>query len=351
MGRSAPQSVGIGCSSGAGLRRPFQRWPTMRGSAAVRRSTAPRSVGPFRADKPSTRAPWPPGDGSVSAAVRRSPSEQVKRHAERRRTAADEGESGAMVVKMVVKNRCPHLQGPPADSSGSVVTERGRDEGGIDYRSLMTGMAVARSIPRPPVDALLVPQSRARGSPACEVVRVAQVRRLGRSPSFRPVQRRPDRVAVPVAVLVSRARARPQADATQVGDVSRRPISQWLISMPATRAGTLLDRLRMSHGAATARVTALREQLAVTEGLGDILADHLYRGGCHEMGAQAARPDGMSTSFPMCPFVRNASCAAAISARGTCARRTVALRRARRTRSGSRRPRPPGTCSRRPRGP
>ena len=64
-----------------------------------------------------------------------------------------------MVVKMVVKNRCPHLRGPPADSSGSVVTERGCDEAGIDYRSLITGMAVARSIPRLPVDALLVPQT------------------------------------------------------------------------------------------------------------------------------------------------------------------------------------------------
>ena len=111
-----------------------------------------------------------------------------------------------MVVKMVVKNRCPHLRGPPADSSGSVVTERGRDEAGIDYRSLITGMAVARSIPRPPVDALLVPQSRARGSPTREVVRLAQIRRLGRSPSCRPLQRRSDRVVVPVAVLVSRAR-------------------------------------------------------------------------------------------------------------------------------------------------
>ncbi len=49
--------------------------------------------------------------------------------------------------------------------------------------------------------------------------------------------------------------------------------------MPATRAGALLDRLRMSHEAATARVTALREQLAVTEGLADILADRLHRGG------------------------------------------------------------------------
>ncbi len=162
--------------------------------------------------------------------------------------------------------------------------------------------------PRPPVTS--------EGFAIVRACAVTQVTRPQRPPSFGRVRARPDRVAVPVAVLVSRARARPQADATQVGDVSRRRISQWLISMPATRAGTLLDRLRMSHGAATARVTALREQLAVTEGLGDILADHLYRGGCHEMGAQAARPDGMSTSFPMCPFVRNASCAAAISARG-----------------------------------
>jgi hypothetical protein len=59
----------------------------------------------------------PRGDGSVFAAGRRSPSEQVKRHTERRRTAADEGESGAMVVK----DRRPHLRGHPADSSGSVV--------------------------------------------------------------------------------------------------------------------------------------------------------------------------------------------------------------------------------------
>lgn len=37
----------------------------------------------------------------------------------------------------------------------------------------------------------------------------------------------------------------------------------------------LLDRLRMFHEAATARVTALREQLAVAEGFADSLAGHL----------------------------------------------------------------------------
>jgi MerR family transcriptional regulator, copper efflux regulator len=37
----------------------------------------------------------------------------------------------------------------------------------------------------------------------------------------------------------------------------------------------LLDRLRMFHEAATARVTALREQLAVAEGFADTLAGHL----------------------------------------------------------------------------
>jgi len=37
----------------------------------------------------------------------------------------------------------------------------------------------------------------------------------------------------------------------------------------------LLDRLRMFHDAATARVTALREQLAVAEGFAGTLADHL----------------------------------------------------------------------------
>ena len=37
----------------------------------------------------------------------------------------------------------------------------------------------------------------------------------------------------------------------------------------------LLDRLRMFHQAATARVTALREQLAVAEGFADSLAGHL----------------------------------------------------------------------------
>jgi MerR family transcriptional regulator, copper efflux regulator len=37
----------------------------------------------------------------------------------------------------------------------------------------------------------------------------------------------------------------------------------------------LFDRLRMFHEAATARVTALREQLAVAEGFAGSLADHL----------------------------------------------------------------------------
>ncbi|MGY1761603.1 hypothetical protein ACI79G_10155 [Geodermatophilus sp. SYSU D00779] len=60
------------------------------------------------------------------------------------------------------------------------------------------------------------------------------------------------------------------------------------MSVPPTRAVALLDRLRMSHEAATARVTALREQLTLTEGLADVLADHLHRGGCRGMGAQAA---------------------------------------------------------------
>ncbi|SHN88006.1 DNA-binding transcriptional regulator, MerR family [Geodermatophilus obscurus] len=39
----------------------------------------------------------------------------------------------------------------------------------------------------------------------------------------------------------------------------------------------LIDRLRMFHEAATARVTALREQLAVAEGFAATLADHLNR--------------------------------------------------------------------------
>lgn len=37
----------------------------------------------------------------------------------------------------------------------------------------------------------------------------------------------------------------------------------------------LVDRLRMFHEAATARVTALKEQLAVAEGFADTLAGHL----------------------------------------------------------------------------
>jgi DNA-binding transcriptional MerR regulator len=38
----------------------------------------------------------------------------------------------------------------------------------------------------------------------------------------------------------------------------------------------LLDRLAMFHEAATARVTALRDQLAVAEGFAASLADHLH---------------------------------------------------------------------------
>lgn len=41
----------------------------------------------------------------------------------------------------------------------------------------------------------------------------------------------------------------------------------------------LIDRLRMFHEAATARVTALREQLAVAEGFAATLAEHLPRTG------------------------------------------------------------------------
>ena len=39
----------------------------------------------------------------------------------------------------------------------------------------------------------------------------------------------------------------------------------------------LLDRLRMFHEAATARVTVLREQLAVAEGFAETLSDHIER--------------------------------------------------------------------------
>jgi MerR family transcriptional regulator, copper efflux regulator len=41
------------------------------------------------------------------------------------------------------------------------------------------------------------------------------------------------------------------------------------------RRAQLLDRLAMFHQAATARVTALREQLAVAEGFADSLSEHL----------------------------------------------------------------------------
>jgi MerR family transcriptional regulator, copper efflux regulator len=40
---------------------------------------------------------------------------------------------------------------------------------------------------------------------------------------------------------------------------------------------TLTDRLRMFHEAATARVTALREQLGIAQGFADTLAGHLRR--------------------------------------------------------------------------
>ncbi|MGY2129946.1 MerR family transcriptional regulator [Blastococcus sp. SYSU DS0617] len=43
--------------------------------------------------------------------------------------------------------------------------------------------------------------------------------------------------------------------------------------------GQLLDRLRMFHEAATARVTALKEQLAVAEGFAETLAGHLRNQG------------------------------------------------------------------------
>ena len=40
---------------------------------------------------------------------------------------------------------------------------------------------------------------------------------------------------------------------------------------------TLTDRLRVFHEAATARVTALREQLGIAQGFADTLAGHLGR--------------------------------------------------------------------------
>jgi DNA-binding transcriptional MerR regulator len=52
-----------------------------------------------------------------------------------------------------------------------------------------------------------------------------------------------------------------------------------LADLPATtderRRAVLTDQLRMFHEAATARVTALRDQLAVAEGFAATLADHL----------------------------------------------------------------------------
>ncbi|MGY1682182.1 MerR family transcriptional regulator [Geodermatophilus sp. SYSU D01176] len=53
----------------------------------------------------------------------------------------------------------------------------------------------------------------------------------------------------------------------------------------------LLDRLRMFHEAATARVTALREQLAVAEGFAATLAAHLgTRCRAHHDDAATPRP-------------------------------------------------------------
>jgi hypothetical protein len=49
--------------------------------------------------------PCPPAVGRGSALVGRSPSAQAERHTKRRRTLANQPEQGAMVVKMVVKNR------------------------------------------------------------------------------------------------------------------------------------------------------------------------------------------------------------------------------------------------------
>ncbi|WP_246080298.1 MerR family transcriptional regulator [Modestobacter altitudinis] len=43
--------------------------------------------------------------------------------------------------------------------------------------------------------------------------------------------------------------------------------------------GQLIDRLAMFHQAATARVTALRDQLSYAEGFADTLASHLE---CHQ---------------------------------------------------------------------
>ena len=43
-----------------------------------------------------------------------------------------------------------------------------------------------------------------------------------------------------------------------------------------TSRGSLVERLRMFHEAAAARVTALREQLAVAEGFANTLAGHLH---------------------------------------------------------------------------
>jgi DNA-binding transcriptional MerR regulator len=55
-----------------------------------------------------------------------------------------------------------------------------------------------------------------------------------------------------------------------------------LADLAAARDGereAMTDRLRMFHEAATARVTALREQLAVAEGFAATLAERLHRTG------------------------------------------------------------------------
>ncbi len=134
----------------------------------------------------------------MSAAVRRSPFEQVKRYTERRRTAANQGESGATMVKMVVKDRCPHLRGHPADSSDPSSLSVAAMEGSSIPAPLITGMAVARTIPRPPVDAPLVPQSHPRGSSPLAVVPFAHVSALHRLPASALIRRGSERVAVPL---------------------------------------------------------------------------------------------------------------------------------------------------------
>jgi hypothetical protein len=148
--------------------------------------------------------PGPPAVGRGFAHVRPKPSVQLKRHTEQRRTGPNDLGRGPMVVKMVVKDRCPHLRGPPVSSSESVVTERGCDEGGCRLPLPHHREAVAGSIPRPPVGALLVPRSH-RGPPRFATVHSVQVRGLRRSPASGPVRHRSERVAVLVAVRLLRA--------------------------------------------------------------------------------------------------------------------------------------------------